>query len=294
MTETVLTSVPRRKNREWLRDLARWPWLSIIVFSGVIFVTLFAPFLTPHGPNEINMQLRSLPPSWQEGGNPSYLLGTDTLGRDLLTRIFYGGRISLEVALLVLVIGGTIGLAAGIIAGYMRGITDSIIMRIVDSLWAIPSLLIALVFAITLQPSMRTVIIALAAVLWARYARVIRGEVLSVAHQAYVSQAKVAGSSRFRIMSVHIVPNVFNTFLIITSLEVGWVILAEATLSFLGAGIPPPTPSWGQMVSEGRGYIDSAWWISFFPGLVLALTVLAFNTFGDWLRDRLDPKLRQI
>ena len=152
----------------------------------------------------------------------------------------------------------------------------------------------AVVFSMTLGPSMKTVIIAISVVLWARFARVIRGEVLAISDRDYVLQAKVAGASQLRIMFFHILPNIFNTFMILLSLNVGWIILVEASLSFLGAGIPPPTPSWGQMVAEGRGYVTTAWWIALFPGLALALTVFAFNQFGDWLRDRLDPKLRQL
>ena len=201
---------------------------------------------------------------------------------------------SLVVALLVNVFAGGIGLALGIIAGYTKGSFSAVIMRMVDSFMAIPPILLALVFAMTLGPSMRTVIVALSLLLWARFTRIIRGGTLTVVKQDFILQAKVAGCSTPRIMAIHIFPNVFNIFMVMATLELGQVVLMEASLSFLGAGIPPPTPSWGQMVSEGRGYITSAWWISFFPGLVLALTVLAFNLFGDWLRDKLDPRLRQL
>ena len=276
-----------------LNRLARLPLIPMIILAAVLFVSLFAPFLTPHDPMEINLPNRLLPPAWQAGGSPEHIIGTDSLGRDLLTRIFYGGRISLQVAFYVLAVSGTIGLALGIIAGYVRGIVGTIIMRTVDGLMAIPALLIALVFAISLGPSMKTVILAIGVVIWSRFTRVLRGEVLSVSKRDYVAQARVAGCSELRIMVVHILPNVFNTFTILLSLQVGSTILTEASLSFLGAGIPPPTPSWGQMISEGKDYITSAWWISLLPGLALALTVLAFNLLGDWLRDVLDPKLRQ-
>ncbi|MDP2917256.1 MAG: ABC transporter permease [Dehalococcoidia bacterium] len=270
------------------------PWLAVIILFAIIFSAIFAPLLTPHSPYEVDLPSRLLPPTWQPGGSPEHFLGTDTLVRDLLTRIFYGARVSLIVALLVNVIAGGIGLALGIIAGYTKGTFSAIIMRVVDSFMAIPNILLALVFAMTLGPSMRTVIVALSVLLWARFARLIRGDTLSVTKRDFILQARVAGCSTPRIMAIHIFPNVFNTFMVMASLELGQVILAEASLSFLGAGIPPPTPSWGQMVSEGRGYITSAWWISFFPGLTLALTVLAFNMFGDWLRDKLDPRLRQL
>jgi peptide/nickel transport system permease protein len=294
MPEESVAEVPRKKSSRLLAELARIPWLPVIIIAVILFVAMFAPFLTPHDPNTIELPNRLLPPVWQEGGNPEYILGTDTLGRDLLTRIYYGARVSLQVVLYVLLTGGTIGLALGIMAGYVRGVVSAVIMRTVDSFLAIPPLLLALVFAVTLGPSIRTVILAALLIVWSRFARVIRGEALSASGRDYILQAKVAGCSGFRIMRVHILPNVFNTFMILLSLNVGWVILLEASLSFLGAGIPPPTPSWGQMVSEGRGYITSAWWICFFPGSTLALTVLAFNMFGDWLRDKLDPKLRQL
>ncbi len=225
---------------------------------------------------------------------PQYFLGTDTLGRDLLTRIYYGARVTMSVAVLVMAISGGIGLILGIMAGYMGGWVDTVISRTVDSFLALPSILLALVFAVTLGPSMSTVIIALTAVTWARFTRIIRGEALALKSRDFILQARVAGCSTTRILLVHILPNVFNVFMILITLNVGQVILVEASLSFLGAGIPPPTPSWGQMISEGRGYITSAYWIALFPGIALSLTVLAFQLFGDWLRDRLDPKLRQL
>ncbi len=293
-TEQVVSPVAVKKKSKLASELRRLPWAPLSILLVLLFIIAFANFLTPHSPYTIVLPNRLAPPMWQEGGTSTYPLGTDTLGRDLLTRIFFGARVSLFVAVVVLTIGGGAGLALGIIAGYMGGWLDAVIMRAVDSLMALPPILFALTFAVTLGPSMQTVILALSLVSWARFARVIRGDVLSLVNREYILQAKVAGCSTWRIMLVHISPNVLNTFMILLSLNVGWVILIEASLSFLGAGIPPPAPSWGQMVSEGRGYITSAWWIAFFPGLALASTVLAFQLFGDWLRDRLDPKLRQL
>ncbi|MFC2025079.1 ABC transporter permease [Chloroflexota bacterium] len=296
MDEVPVVEVSQRKLKlsKLVAELKGLPWIPLIIILAILFVALFAPLITPHNPDEITLPQRLQPPAWEEGGSPEHLLGTDTLGRDLLTRIFYGARVSLIVVALVLSAGGMVGLSLGILAGYRKGIVGAIIMRVVDSLMAIPGFLMALVFAMSLQPGMKTIVIAIAITMWARFARVIRGEVLSVATRDYILQAKVAGCSPLRIMILHILPNIFNTFMIIISLNVGWVILIEASLSFLGVGIPPPTPSWGQMVSEGRGYITTAWWICFFPGLSLSLAVLAFNLFGDWLRDKLDPKLRQL
>ncbi len=274
--------------------MRRVPWVWAIILGVILFAAIFAPMLSRYQPEEIHLDARLLPPAWDQAGSSKYLLGTDTVGRDMLTRILYGARVSLLVAFLVLLIGGITGLVLGVIAGYKGRIAGTVIMRLVDSFMAIPPILIAIVFAMTMQPGIRTVIIAISVVLWARFARIMRGEVLAISNSAYILQAKVAGASGSRIMLSHLLPNVFNTFVILLSLNVGWVILIEASMSFLGAGVPPPTPAWGQMVSEGRGYIATAWWISFFPGMSLALTVLAMNMFGDWLRDRLDPKLRQI
>jgi peptide/nickel transport system permease protein len=277
-----------------LGRLKRLPWTPIVILATVMFVSIFAPILTPHDPTNVNLPNRLLPPSWQAGGKPEYLFGTDSLGRDLLTRIFYGGRVSLQVAFYVLAVSGTIGLALGIVAGYVRGILGTLIMRTVDGLMAIPSLLIALVFAMSLGPSLQTVVFAIGILMWSRFTRVLYGEVLSVSRTNYVLQAKVAGCSDLRIMMVHILPNILNVFMILLSLNVGATIITEASLSFLGAGIPPPTPSWGQMISDGKDYLTTAWWISLLPGVAVALTVLAFNMLGDWLRDELDPRLRQL
>jgi peptide/nickel transport system permease protein len=224
----------------------------------------------------------------------TFLLGSDPFGRDILTRIFYGARISLMVVGFVLVFGGGLGLLIGIVSGYLGGIIDTILMRLTDCFMAIPSLLMALVFCVTIGPGLNTVIIALSMIFWSRFSRIIRSEVLQLKERDFVRQAKVAGCSSLRIMVVHILPNVLNTFIVVCSLQVSHCIITEATLSFLGAGIPGPTPTWGNMVADGRGFLTSAWWISLFPGLALMLVVLSFNTFGDWIRDKLDPKLRQI
>lgn len=289
MTEAETKLIPR-KIRE---RLIRIPWVAALILATVVFSSIFAPLIAPHDPYEIHLEQRFMPPSWQQGGDSEYLLGTDTLGRDVFSRIIYGARVSLLVAVLVLLTGGLIGLSLGIIAGYFGGVVGVIIMRAVDGFMAIPLILIALVFTMTLKPSMSTVVIAISAVIWARFARVIRGEVISIVNRNYILQAKVVGTSPSRIMLFHTVPNVLNVFFVLSSLNIGHVIIAEASLSFLGAGIPAPTTAWGQMVAEGRGYITTAWWISFFPGLALAFTVLAVNLLGDWLRDTLDPKLRQ-
>jgi peptide/nickel transport system permease protein len=278
------------------RDSALWrlPWGPMTIIAVMIVVAVCAPLLTSHSPTAQSLPDKLIPPIWEEDGNPKYLLGTDLFGRDVLSRLFYGARVSLTVAAAALLAGGGVGLVIGILSGYVGGRLDSLLMRVVDATLAFPTILFALLLAITLGPGLRTVVIAVSLILWARFARVVRGEVLAVKSRDFIALAQVRGCSHLRIMAVHVLPNVLNTFMVLLTLHMGFVIIVEASLSFLGAGIPPPTPSWGQMVAEGRGKIASAWWLSMFPGLAITLVVLAFNLFGDWLRDRLDPKLSQI
>ena len=230
----------------------------------------------------------------QRGGKATYLLGTDKVGRDILTRIIYGSRISIIVAAIAIVIAGTIGTILGITAGYFRGWVDAVIMRLVDISLSIPIILMALVLVAALGASFETIVIVLVIFLWAQYARQARGETLTVRVQDYVSRAKVSGASDRRIMLRHIFPNVFNSIVVLATLQVGFVIILESTLSFLGAGIPRPQPAWGLMVADGRELIITHWWVSLFPGVAIMLVVMSMNLLGDWLRDRLDPKQRQV
>jgi peptide/nickel transport system permease protein len=275
-------------------DLGRLPWTAFVIITVMLVVAVFAPLIAPHSPTEQSLPDKLKPPAWQEGGSAKHLLGTDLLGRDLFSRLVYGARVSLTVAAFALLSGGLIGLAIGIIAGYLGGRVDSVLMRVVDATLTFPTILIALLLAVSLGAGLRTIVIAITVIIWARFARVVRGEVLGVRGRDFVSLARVHGCSSFRIMLVHIVPNVMNTFMVLLTLHIGFVIIVEASLSFLGAGIPPPTPSWGQMVADGRSHIASAWWLSVMPGAAIMLVVLAFNLFGDWLRDWLDPRLRQV
>ena len=288
-TTSELLAAPARQEFAF----RQYPWVSILVIGGLLLLALVAPLL-PYSPIEQSLPDKLEPPFWQQGGNLRHPLGTDVFGRDVLTRLCYGARVSLMVIALSLPVGGGIGLLIGLLAGYVGGCVDTILMRFVDAALAFPAILFALLLAVTMGQGMRTLIIAISLLLWARFARVIRGEVLSVKTRDFVALAQVRGCSHGRIMFAHILPNVMNTFMVLLTLHVGVVILAEASLSFLGAGIPPPIPSWGQMVAEGRGKITSAWWLSLLPGLAITLVVLVFNTFGDWLRDRLDPRLRQL
>ena len=270
------------------------PWIPLTIISVMLFMGIFAPFLTSYSPIDQSLPDKLLPPFWEEGGSIKHLFGTDIFGRDVLTRLYHGARVSLIVTALALLVGGGVGLLIGIVSGYVGGRLDSLLMRIVDAALAFPTILFALLLAVTMGQGLQTIVIAISLLLWARFARVVRGEVLAVKERDYVALAKVHGCSPARIMATHILPNVLNTFMVLLTLHVGVVIVAEASLSFLGAGIPPPTPSWGLMVAEGRGKISSAWWLSLIPGVAITLVVLAFNLFGDWLRDRLDPKLRQL
>ena len=228
------------------------------------------------------------------GGTSKHLLGADKLGRDILSRMIYGSRVSIIIAGIAIAISGVIGTGLGVMAGYYGGWVDGLIMRMVDVSLAIPIILLALVLVVSQGPGFDTVIIVLVVLLWARYARLARGETLSIRTRDFVARAKVAGASDARIMLKHVVPNIFNSLIVLATLQVGFVIVLESTLSFLGAGIPRPTPAWGLMVADGRELIVTAWWVAFFPGLAILFTCLSINLLGDWLRDRLDPKQNQV
>jgi len=228
-------------------------------------------------------------------GSTKFLLGTDHLGRDVLSRVIYGARISLLVSIITLAVGGSIGVTMGLMAGWYGGVVDEFLMRLVDIKLAIPLILIALVLVITLGQSLWIIVTVLCLFIWPRFARQVRGEVLTLKHMDYVSLAKVSGASTPRILFIHIFPGTINTLIVVATLQVGIVILLESTLSFLGAGVPPPTPAWGSMVADGRDKLaGGVWWISTFPGVAIMITVMSLNLFGDWLRDTLDPRLRQL
>jgi len=268
--------------------------LPMTVMAILVLIAIFAPLLAPYEPTEGNMLERFAPPAFMEGGSMKHLLGTDKLGRDVLSRLIYGGRVSLSVSLLVIFITATIGTILGITAGYLGGRIEGFIMRITDVALAFPGLLIAMLLAVSVGPGFFTVVFALSILGWAGYSRMIRGEALRLRDSDFVAQSRIIGSSSLRIMIKHIFPNVVNSLIVIMTLAVGMMILAEAALSYLGIGIPAPNPSWGSMVADGRTELDRAWWISFFPGAAIGLVVLSGNFLGDWIRDKLDPKLRQL
>ena len=279
----------------FLREARRFPLIPLAVILVVLVIpAFFASFVAPHHPTRGQFSERLTPPAWQEGGSARYLLGTDKQGRDILSRIIHGAKYVLAVSLTVIAISGVIGVGLGLIAGYFGGRSDMLIMRGVDIALSIPAILLALAIVASRGPGFGVVIFVICVILWSRYARQVRGEVLAIKNQDFIGRAKVAGSSDFRIIIRHIFPNVVNSIIVLATLQVGFVILLEASLSFLGAGIPRPTPAWGLMVANGRELVATAWWVSFFPGVAISLVVLSLNLMGDWLRDRLDPKQRNL
>jgi len=268
--------------------------IPVIILTVIVLTAIFAPLIAPYDPEKMSLPDRLMPPFWAEDGSTEHFLGTDRLGRDVLSRLIHGARISLSVSLLVILITSAIGTTLGIIGGYLGGRIEAFLMRITDISLSFPAILVAMLLAVSMGPSFTTVVLAVSILGWAPYARLIRGETLKLREADFVAQARVIGSSSIRIMLRHIFPNIVNSLIIIMTLQVGLLIIVEASLSFLGVGIPPPAPSWGNMVNDGRNLIDTAWWISTFPGIAIALVVLSGNFLGDWLRDKLDPKLRQL
>jgi peptide/nickel transport system permease protein len=248
----------------------RLPLISLGIIATFVLVAILAPLISPADPYEQTLRLRHRPPVWEERGSWSY------------------------PGVLTVLVASAFGAAVGLVAGYYGGRVDATLMRITDATLSFPVILLALILAVTVGPSFGNVVIAIAVILWARYARVIRGQVLTLMQLDFIAQARIAGAGAWRVITRHLLPNTLNTLVVLVTLQIGYVIIVEASLSFLGAGIPPPTPAWGGMIAEGRDVVTSAWWVSFFPGLAILLVVLAFNLLGDWLRDTLDPRLRQL
>ncbi len=288
---TALELRPRLSAWYYVR---RWPIIPVVVLSVLVFVGVAAPWVAPQDPIEQTLPDRNADPSFIWFGDSGHILGGDHVGRDVLSRVIHGARISLTVMAIALSTGLVVGTSLGVLAGYFGGIVDEIITRIVDIWLGFPFLLLALVVAVVVGATFLTVMGLMALLAWSSFVRNVRADVLVLKESDYVALAQVAGASTGRILIRHILPGTVGTITVIASLSVGNLILAEATLSFLGAGIPAPTPSWGNMISEGRDYLQTAWWTSVFPGLALFLTVMSLNFFGDWLRDRLDPRLRQL
>jgi peptide/nickel transport system permease protein len=263
--------------------------VGLAIILVLVLAAIFAPFVAPYDPTMGSLADRLTPPFWQEGGSSDHLLGTDLLGRDTLSRLIYGARTSLTVAVIAILVAGSIGSLLGIAAGYLGGWANTIIMRAVDLAFSFPSILLAMVLAVVFEASFSNIILVISLVLWAEYARMARGETLKVKEMDFVALAQVAGVSKVKIMLCHILPNVASSLIVLATLQVGIVIIMESSLSFLGVGIPPPTPDWGSMVAEGRSYIVSAWWLSLVPGVAIVITVLSFNLLGDTLTELLNP-----
>jgi peptide/nickel transport system permease protein len=260
--------------------------------AAIVMMALLAPMLSSWDPNHANLLDRLTPPAWEVGGKASHPLGTDQLGRDILTRIMYGARISLLVGVLSVLTSGTIGTVMGIVAGYYGGRLDSLFMRLTDVGMALPFILLALLVVALLGPSLRNIIIVFTFTAWPVYARVGRASAISIRESPYVEAARGLGAADLRILRRHVFPFLMSPLAVVASFEAARIITTEAALGFLGLGVPPPAPSWGNMLSDGRGYIQDAWWVSTFPGLALLILVLGINLLGDALRDLLDPRLR--
>jgi peptide/nickel transport system permease protein len=281
----------------FLKSLRRadFPVIPTLILGVIVFLAIFANQLAPHDPEVGRLVARFKPPFWMAKGSTEYLLGTDQLGRDVLSRLIFGARISLVVGFTAVIFAGVVGTTLGIVSGYLGGWVDQIIMRITDTWLALPALTFAIFLAAIVGPSMWNIVIILGLTYWTRYARVIRGEVLSLKEREFVRLAIVAGCSKWTIMRRHLLPNVVNTAIVLGSLMLGVVIIAEASLSFLGVGVPPPQPAWGLMLSDGKqGLMVGYWWLTVFPGCCIMLMVLSANLIGDWLRVKLDPQLRQL
>ncbi len=290
----------RQGNQSWRYSLwGRFFTDPAAVFGGFIILMMFvaaigAPLLAPYDPNKTDLLLRNTPPVWEAKGSSAHILGTDPVGRDILSRIIYGARISLLIGLSVTLLASVTGIFLGLIAGYYEGWIEESIMRVADLFLAFPFILLAITIISVLGAGLTNLILVLVVTGWVQYARLVRGQVMSVKQNQYVDAARVAGSSSPRILLRHILPNVAASVIVLATLQVAFVLLTEAALSFLGLGVNPSIPTWGSMVNDGRLYIYNAWWVITFPGLAIMIAVLGINMVGDWLRDILDPTLRTI
>src|SRR6266581_1258747 len=272
-----------------------FPWIPVIIIGVIALVAIFADAIAPYNPEIGVLGDRFRPPAWQAGGSQAHLLGTDHVGRDVLSRLIFGARVSMVVGFTAVIVAGLIGTLLGIMSGYLGGWADQVVMRITDTWLALPALTFAIFLAAIVGPSELNIIVILGLVYWTRYARVIRGEVLSLKQREFVRLAIVAGCSKRVIMWRHILPNVINSAVVLATLMLGVVIVTEASLSFLGVGVPPPKPAWGLMMADGKkGLMVGYWWLTVFPGICIMMMVLSANLLGDWLRVKLDPQLRQL
>ena len=310
-TRLTLADIERRTQPGLLARaryvLRRWPLIPMLIIGALVVCAVFADYIAPNLPNRQDLRDRNAAPFWYPqcaesqkpyfdncGRGGKYILGADPLGRDVLARIIHGARITLTLAVVSITLGTLVGTTLGLSAGYFGKLVDEVVMRLTDVTTAIPYLLLALIIVVVLGQKYYVIVGVLALASWPEVVRLVRGQTLQLKTLDYVALAKVSGASNFRIMFKHILPGVMNTLVVATTLQVGGIILAESILGYLGAGIPLPAPAWGSMIAYGRDYLNDAWWVAFFPGMAIFLTVLAFNFIGDWLRDRWDTRLRQI
>jgi peptide/nickel transport system permease protein len=296
-TAVVLPAPVEIEERLWVAALRRLARRRTAIFGlGVVVTVLlaavFAPWLTPFDPLEQDINQRLKEPGWQTAEGRVHVLGTDHLGRDILARVIFGSRIALVVGLSAVMISGVLGMAIGLVSGYFGGKVDDFFMRLADIQLAFPFILLAIAVIGVLGPSLRNIIIVIGVSSWVVYARVVRGEVLSIRERDFVQAAIALGSRDTHVLIRHVLPNTFTPWLVVATLDMARVIVIESALSFLGLGVQPPTPTWGGMLADGRVYLSTAWWLATFPGLAILVTVLGINLFGDGLRDTLDPRLK--
>ena len=279
--------------RAW-QFLRRYPVIPVVILVILVLSATLGPFVAPYSATSGELNDKLLPPFTSDARGGFHFLGTDHVGRDVFSRLLGGARITLSIAAIALSVGITVGTTLGVVSGFFGGMVDEVITRMVDIWYALPFLLIALIMTFIFGKSLAVMLIVLALIAWSGFVRIIRAQVLVLREMDYVDAARIAGATNVRILWKHIVPGIVNTAVVIASISVGGLILAEATLSFVGAGIQPPTPAWGVMVNDGRSYLQTAWWLVGMPGIAIFMVVISLNFLGDWLRDRLDPTLRQI
>lgn len=299
-THGLPTPAPSYRRRELKRAWrsmieAKWPLLALFILLCVVFAAVMGPYIAPLDPNRQNIMLRLASPLTEGRGRVLFLLGTDGLGRDVFSRLLYGARVSLLVGISAILVGGTIGVVAGLVSGYFGGWIDDVIMRLGDIQLAFPFILFAIMFLVILGPGLTNIILVLGVGQWVTYARIVRAQTLSLREKEYVEAARALGDSTFSVIFRTILPNIMAPLTVIASFNVASVILSEASLSFLGLGVPPSVPTWGSMLAESRDQLlANKWWLAFYPGIAIVMTVLSFNILGDWLRDFLDPRLKTL
>jgi peptide/nickel transport system permease protein len=281
-------------NTSSLKTIPLKVFLVSIPIGLAILCALFSPVLSPHNPFQADLGKRLTPPVFQKGGGWNHILGTDHIGRDILSRIIYGSRVSLVVGLVATILGSIIGTTLGLISGYVRGRMDSIITKVMDIQLSFPTVLFAIFVVAITGPNLQNIIIVCGITSWVTYARVVRGQVLSIREKEFIEAARGIGCSIGRILTRHVFPNIFSSIMVIVTLDIGRIIVLESTLSFLGLGVQPPTPSWGGILCDGKIYLTQAWWITAFPGIIIMIVVLGFNIIGDYLSDLMDPYVKQL